>query len=69
MVDGMQQMGGDGNLNRIQGVGMSDRVQSNQNIYNILTESVSKAKDRYAHLAPGGSQQRRRTGSLSNSPD
>ena len=29
---------------------MKDRVQQDQNIYNILTESVSKAKDRYAHL-------------------
>ena len=33
--------------------GMKDRVQSYQNICNILTESVSKAKERYKHLAPG----------------
>jgi len=33
--------------------GMKDRVQSYQNICNILTESVSKAKERYKHLGPG----------------
>jgi len=33
--------------------GMKDRVQSYQNMANILTESVSKAKERYRHLAPG----------------
>ena len=35
--------------------GMNDRVQSYQNICNILTESVSKAKEHLAHLAPGAS--------------
>ena len=50
--------------------GMSDRVQSYQNICNILTESVSKAKERYSHLAPGADAQSRRQGnSNSNSPD
>ena len=50
--------------------GMSDRVQANQNIYNILTESVSKAKERYQHLAPGQDSQSRHQGnSPSNSPD
>ena len=34
---------------------MNDRVQGYQNICNILTESVSKAKEDLAHLAPGGS--------------
>lgn len=33
--------------------GMKDRVQSYQNMANILTESVSKAKERYRYLAPG----------------
>ena len=50
--------------------GMSDRVQSYQNICNILTESVSKAKERYSHLAPGADSQGRKKGiSNSNSPD
>jgi len=34
---------------------LNDRVQSYQNICNILTESVSKAKEDLAHLAPGAS--------------
>jgi len=42
--------------------GMKDRVQSYQNMANILTESVSKAKERYRHLAPGLEQ------SLKSSP-
>ena len=42
--------------------GMKDRVQQDQNIYNILTESVSKAKERYQHLAPDNKK------SASNSP-
>jgi len=37
------------------GLAMNDRVQSYQNICNILTESVSKAKEDLAHLAPGAS--------------
>ena len=50
--------------------GMSDRVQSYQNICNILTESVSKAKERYQHLAPGADTVSRVKGtSNSNSPD
>ena len=50
--------------------GMSDRVQSYQNICNILTESVSKAKERYQHLAPGVESVSRMKGtSNSNSPD
>ena len=49
------------------GAGMNDRVQSYQNICNILTESVSKAKEQLAHLGPGGSPGKGR-GSKSNSP-
>lgn len=41
---------------------LNERVSQNQNIYNILTESVSKAKAGLAHLAPGAVQ------SNSNSP-
>ena len=64
----MQPMGDNDMPQKMQG--MSDRVQSYQNICNILTESVSKAKDRYAHLAPGiDSQQRKRGISKSSSPD
>jgi hypothetical protein len=49
---------------------MSDRVQSYQNICNILTESVSKAKERYQHLAPGAENQSRMKGSsVNNSPE
>ena len=46
--------------------GMNDRVQSYQNICNILTESVSKAKENLAHLAPGASASAKKT--TSNSP-
>ena len=49
------------------GAGMNDRVQSYQNICNILTESVSKAKEQLAHLGPGGSPGKGRD-SKSNSP-
>jgi len=42
---------------------LNERVSQNQNIYNILTESVSKAKAGLAHLAPGASIR-----SNSNSP-
>lgn len=49
------------------GAGMNDRVQSYQNICNILTESVSKAKEQLAHLGPGGSPGKGR-GSKSSSP-
>lgn len=55
-------------LNQPKLSGMSDRVQSYQNICNILTESVSKAKQRYQHLAPGADSQSRKI-SASNSPE
>jgi len=29
---------------------LNERVQSYQNIYNILTENVAKAKERHSHL-------------------
>ena len=44
---------------------MNDRVQSYQNICNILTESVSKAKEQHAHLGMAGGK---RGKSASNSP-
>ncbi len=48
---------------------MNDRVQSYQNICNILTESVSKAKQRYQHLQPGASsQQRSKMGTQASPP-
>lgn len=56
------------NLGQPKMSGMSDRVQSYQNICNILTESVSKAKERYSHLAPGAESQTRHK-SNSNSPE
>ena len=60
-----QQMVGNSPLQRV-GTGQNDhRVQSNQNIYNILTESVSKAKAGLAHLGPGASKKK----SNSNSPN
>ena len=39
--------------------------QQNENIANILTQSVSKAKDRYAHLAPNSANRK----SSRDSPD
>jgi hypothetical protein len=42
---------------------LDTRVQQNQNIYNILTESVSKAKEDLAHLAPGASPAKSKKGS------
>ena len=45
---------------------MNDRVQSYQNICNILTESVSKAKEKLAHLAPNAAASGKK--SASNSP-
>jgi len=51
-----------GGLDGLAAAGGKDRVQSYQNMANILTESVSKAKERYRHLAPGAEQ------SLKSSP-
>lgn len=45
--------------NNMQLGSMNDRVQSYQNICNILTESVTRAKQRYQHLAPGNDSNKR----------
>ena len=50
----------------IAGMALNDRVQSYQNICNILTESVAKARKKHVHLA--GTGDRRGVQSTSSSP-